>query len=442
MPKDSCVTHKRGYYLEFRRDYSDLFDGDHCCAILAAFFEFGTNGELARMRLANEDGEPWVKASMPSIFEETLGFYSIRRLQGRIDFLESSKIIKVSERSGKIRKYLLDSDRLTSLLASGSVISPENPGHLSWVDRASDKASDKKTENDGALNLKEEESINQNKTPVVPLPAPRKESQTLTPKQQQTVFLSRLKHGGVKLDWRHAEKKQAIEWLEGREESFEHILTALQLFLEDEYWKGEGLPWAAFKKQFLQFLEQALAAPAPEDSGVEVPATKANPPAAAVDAPSPAQSLNWLEEWNRLVPEQPTAPNSRKQLLVTFEAAGEDFRQNFEKICETARRVILDQGTKAAYLDLYWLCKYADGESAPNWHRLLFGNLRHMAVSRGAKSVSGPWVPGQPPPQGIWNDEDEATYRAWRAERIAAGEHHDPDLFAEEQVRAAKGGKP
>ncbi len=62
-------------------------------------------------------------------------------------------------------------------------------------------------------------------------------------------------------------------------------------------------------------------------------------------------------------------------------------------------------------------------------------NLRHMTRGSGGKSADGPWFPGMPTKGRTLTDEEEARYRAWRTERKAAGLHHDPDQFAEEQAK-------
>ena len=67
MAKDSCVYHHASYRVTIRKDYVDMFDGDHCAATLAWMLEFSTNGELHRLKMAEEDGEPWIKASMSSL---------------------------------------------------------------------------------------------------------------------------------------------------------------------------------------------------------------------------------------------------------------------------------------------------------------------------------------------------------------------------------------
>lgn len=132
MAKDSCVRHsQQSYYLELRRDYVDLFDGDHCAAVLLGFFEYMTNGEIARMKHAGETGDPWIKTSMPCMFEDTLGLYSIRALQQRIDRLMQSGILQVQTgRIGTINRYLFSYEMASSMLDSRKVISVESIGNF------------------------------------------------------------------------------------------------------------------------------------------------------------------------------------------------------------------------------------------------------------------------------------------------------------------------
>ena len=122
MPKDSCIEHVKGFYLEMRRDYVELFDGDHCSAALAAFFEWATTNEKARMRMAQETGEPWIKVSMPKLFDETVGLYSIRALQDRLDFFQENALVLVDDKAGTIRRYLLNISLINRLLSVGTVL--------------------------------------------------------------------------------------------------------------------------------------------------------------------------------------------------------------------------------------------------------------------------------------------------------------------------------
>lgn len=153
--------------------------------------------------------------------------------------------------------------------------------------------------------------------------------------------------------------------------------------------------------------------------------------AGGVEAAQAAVTRNWLEEWNRLVPEQPTEYNPKKNAKITVEATDPEFRDNFEKICAAAKQVIAKDGVKASYLTLYWICAYKDGENRPNWWRLVFGDLRGMAAVPGAKSnIGGPWNPSMPIDDT--NEEQVKQYRAWQDRRRAKGKHTDPDKAREE----------
>lgn len=149
-------------------------------------------------------------------------------------------------------------------------------------------------------------------------------------------------------------------------------------------------------------------------------------------ASEPVVARNWLGEWNRLVPEQLTEYNSKKNLHLTAESSGADFRENFDKIIAAAKVVISNDGVKASYLTLYWLCSYKDGEQRANWWRLLFGDLRGMGVSRTGKSNIGQtgWKPGMPAD----TVEHYDAYCVWKKERKKAGLHADPDRAAAEGI--------
>ena len=127
MPKDSCIDHPKGYYLEFRRDYVDLFDGDHCAAALMGYFEYATNGELARFKRAGETGEPWVRASVSELIEDTLSLYKTSSIQTRIDRLEKWGLLTIQQsRIGMPRNYLLNVKLTNKFLQDRKVLIVKN----------------------------------------------------------------------------------------------------------------------------------------------------------------------------------------------------------------------------------------------------------------------------------------------------------------------------
>lgn len=257
-----------------------------------------------------------------------------------------------------------------------------------------------------------------------------------TPRSLLTkIFLSRYSQNKwAKLDSARNDKSRAKVWLAGREEEPDDILAAQTCFFQDSYWHESMYPVSGFISQFPKYLDEAreilASAPADNAQDANVPEKVVFGTAATADAPTPAVQRNWLEEWNRLIPEQITEYSAKKHVkFVAVEQAGADFRDNFDKAVAAAKLVIAKDGVKAAYLDLYWLCAYKDGESRANWWRLLFGNLRHMAVGSGANSeIRGPWRPGI-----VCNsDEDFDAMRAWKEKRRAQNKHTDHELAAKE----------
>lgn len=149
MAKDSCIPHGDGYYIELRRDYIDLFDGDQCAATVLAYFEWMTNNEMAVIRNRGGSEEPWIKASMPFIHTETLGLFSIRSLQTRIDMLESHGILQTQKQMYSVTRYLLDHKKVVGLLKNRNVIRVHSIGKIAdqqpdniFADQAADCVAD------------------------------------------------------------------------------------------------------------------------------------------------------------------------------------------------------------------------------------------------------------------------------------------------------------
>lgn len=203
--------------------------------------------------------------------------------------------------------------------------------------------------------------------------------------------------------------------------------AALDGFHVNDWWKTANEPLLGFVKNPREWIPPYWsAADAQRAAGS---AEAAETPTGGTASPQPAVARNWLEEWNRLVPEQPTEYNPKKNVKLTVEATDPEFRDNFEKICAEARAAIAKKGKEASYLTIYWLCSTKDGEQRPNWWRMLFGDLQHMGALPGAKSnIGGPWKPGMP----IETEETTKEYRAWQVRRIAKGKHGDPDRAAAE----------
>lgn len=119
MAKDSCVSHYASYRVTIRQDYVDMFDGDHCAATLMWILEFATNGEIHRLKMAEESGDPWIKASLKSLTADAIGLYSERSIADRLAWIRDLGF--VASRSpglGQVNSYLLDFKMVSESLKS------------------------------------------------------------------------------------------------------------------------------------------------------------------------------------------------------------------------------------------------------------------------------------------------------------------------------------
>lgn len=261
MAKDSCIIHSQSsYYIELREDFFNLFDGDHCSGVLLSLFEFLTNIELTRFRLSGEDGEPWVKASMPKIYEETLGLYSIRALQSRIDFIEKCGFIKSTGDAGSVKRYLLAFEAVSEAIKGKRIYNVKNPGNFAAPAKPSAKPSAKTTENRGALNLKVESSI-LDLTHTEEVASPN-EDLNLTEGKLTNVCWSMIVRARPKPVTNYDKQKQANErrdfggWIaeQRKEYSQAQVHGGVSGYSRDPYWLEKGLPFAGLRSQFVQYV--------------------------------------------------------------------------------------------------------------------------------------------------------------------------------------------
>jgi hypothetical protein len=392
VPKDSCIRHKRGYYLELRRDYVDLFEGDHCAALLMGFFEFATNGEIARLeRTGDFAGEPWIRASMHSIVDETLGLYSIRSIQDRMDFLETVGILTVEEKSGRVRRYLLNQKFVNHSLDIGARL---DPGKIAGVVEThtpaepSAKPSAILPGSGGVLNLKEESLITNHKNlPKVSSDLEEKYS----PKLLQKLFFSRYKHSkGTKLDSRQGDKPRTAQWLAEQSVPGGEILAALDVFLQDDYWRDQHFPLSAFRKQFQTYLGHVRNGSYdfnPPSIGEADPMLwkGVSVPSKSIILAAPEIQHDYVQIWNELVPEAPITDWHDSRDGIPLSAAKNDptFTERFREMCDIAGAIHRARKAEASWLTLRWVLRTKKGESAPNYWKLLT-DLKGMATATGS----------------------------------------------------------
>src|SRR5438876_6145 len=117
MPRESCLSHRRGDKIVLIRDsFVRLFAGDHCCAAILGLLEYLTTNELERMEKAEETGNPWIRASLNQICADMMDHYSRRMIQDRLSRMKDWEILATdANRLGAINSYLLNVDRVNQL---------------------------------------------------------------------------------------------------------------------------------------------------------------------------------------------------------------------------------------------------------------------------------------------------------------------------------------
>jgi len=353
MAKDSCINHTQSsYYVELREDFVNLFDGDHCAGVILSLFEFMTNNKLAEFRLASEDDkEPWVKASMSRIYEETLGLYSIRALQSRIDFIENCGLIKIDDKAGFVKRYLLDFRAVSEAIKTRRIYNYKDPGNFAGVAGPSAKPSAKKTENDPVLNLKVVSSILDHPHTVEPAPVAYKENQN--PDRTVSMCWGILKRARPKPATRWDKQKECSEksllkeFISEQAEQYsqDDIMDGLNRYTEDPHWLEKGLPVAGFRSQFNQFVNGrtngAFSAPIAPSASNRVSSQSQNGSRSGHTLFA-GQEEEFVTDCNRIVQSAPAvtkgdfnSPEWRR--ILTGEAAQEPLRT---KILEKLEQVI------------------------------------------------------------------------------------------------------
>lgn len=392
MPKDSCVAHHDGFYLEVRRDYINLFDGDRCAAVLMGFFEFATNGELARMRLSGEDGEPWIRASMSSIYEETLGIYSIRLLQDKLDWIEMCGLVKHEEGPRNIaRRYLLNFALLTEYLKSRKVLNDtpsDRQNCRSGKIAGPAELPTKLPITGGVLNLKEESLITDN-TPYSP--SLEETQENLYPEDPIDSFTKGLyrRHGRGKpkfTDRFGNDLKEALRFEEAKRGSTPVRQALVDYVRRDDDWVKVN-KWPLYAALvIIRKLPTVTRPPEPSPASVlpvrggAAPPTSANAPAAPYNASK--REIVFVEQlpelavkWNQIVkhgePVKVWSKGSRDHKNLQSCMEEDEFVRNQEEILEKTEQILAEAvEDNAWFVNFGWLFKEG------NWTKVLNGNYR------------------------------------------------------------------
>lgn len=364
--RESCIQHRaKERMVIIRESYVELFDGDHCAAAVLAFLEFLTNGEMARMKMAEEEGEPWVKASMSRVVSEMMNHYSARSVQKSIDAMVGKGILGESQsRIGKIKSYLLDVDRVNDLLRRRCVIgkiADDEP-----TSEATSAATSAKLPMKPAA-IKEEvesikvESINtespqpllESKTQTSNPTTPTDEKEESNPRLGAMAECSESQQVPVDDDGVPQEEKPKSRWPKRR-------------------WtpKGQRQP-----KPLALSAPRFLREPAGE-SEADMPAARRAPapsptPASVADA-SAMEALK--AKWNEAIPQRPVKFPPRCSVDPMM-------AERFDDICAKAKALIAT-GSKTTFVTLF--SRHAE-TGLLYWQRLLNGDFDFLLEPGGGK---------------------------------------------------------
>lgn len=372
LPKDSCVEHPQGYFLCLRRDYIEMVD-DHCAAVLLAYFEFMTNGELTRIRNAGENTKPWVKASMRSIAEETLGLYSVRALQERLDQLESSQILHTRGENGAVREYLFDYQKVSKLLRDrdkvdlgtpailpglcseptpailpgSSAILPGYPGNSAGVE--------------GCYKEEEQERIKNLKTPIVPF----LDYDDVVARYKAFRGLPRPKRSDIE----QYREGWSVEISPGE------LYAALSAFQAAPAMKEKKHPFGMFAKDPRKWIPRDYNATQRDETPTEV--VRPTPPVADASTVALVNSppVDIVAAWNSVVtsgaPVEIWKPD-QKMREDYFAAIGDSrFVENMSKILDRCQAAHVANPDGASWLTFRWMLA--------NWPRILNGEIRWVS---------------------------------------------------------------
>jgi hypothetical protein len=431
MPKTTLIKHPESqYYLTLRRHIIEMFSGDHCAAALFSFFEFATNGELARMERSNQAGDPWITATMPSIFNDTVGLYSVRRLQERIAWMAKLGFVTEVCVPGKINRYLFDIARANKAIVTTEVFQFD-PGQMSALKNFEKQPDPGQTigqtigqmsDGGGVLDSKEEELRTEElNTPIPPFfsetenqkpssselgeqefkPTPPAPSPTCTakvellatpvdPKETTRLIASKLKQGGAKP---RAEDKRKIgeELLRlDPDVTEEQVLSIADEFLVETYWHNYYHPASAFPKFLQDSLDEA-----PRIHTTKAAASQAQSPGLlpSTDTPNSPTGLGmpvlpiWVERWNQAGLPKTITWNGHSPKAKLAEAEKDpEFVQHYQEILERCATMIRVGHPYININDFSWLFKKSKDADNQNWYRVYKGDFAWAEKPKTANS--------------------------------------------------------
>lgn len=384
---ERCIKHQQKYHIQVRKEYVEMMDGDTCSAILIWLFDFLDDNETTRMRVAEEEGIPWIKASFSSITQSLLGLYAERSIRDRIHFLRGLGILKVAPHSGKINLYQIDIDVLNEALTKRKIFTFD-PGKIAGVPTDGKIAVEDETPAKPPAKLPGSEdlsiSVLERRKDAAAADAPpepvSEESQTL-PEESVATFRD------FRVVWEKAlgrmsagERGKATEYFSSVRMSVAALTGAVERFAS---WLGKKKnirdPLAFFFKNPQSWGD--FESPLVNGSGLY----RAKRWAEKVDALPPSSVSATVDEseyprrWNEVVKAAPIdySPRNgpRKPLLECI--ANPDFVSRFDEVCELAQRIHEARGKEASWITFPFILGNSNGKGY-GWWRVLT-EFRSMA---------------------------------------------------------------
>ena len=405
MPKDACLNHKIGYFVQTRQDYSEMFNGDHCAAVLMWVLEYFTNNELNRKRSAKEDGPPWVRMSISQIEVELLSAFSRRALQERLNFLRNSGLVLAREQpSGKVNEYLLNLVEIQKLLDSGARMDVASDlCKIALVEKAEDQCA-AECKNDAEIALvgdalhkevrskKEEEEL-----PVVPLQD--FEFENIYPEDDVIKFVtdaySRKSHRESLDNLKAKSSERLCEQIRQaeRDHDVEPFRFGLLAYLSSssDWVRQEKWPIRGFLSKVDEYIPSLPQngnghGKASHPAAVDLPPVVLEPLAqpALPGLPYPCQ------EWNRVVTAgEPVEDWTRRDKPLEVALNDPDFLAKLPKILERCQAARSGNEEMTRHVNFRWLLKPSKKISGvENWYAVLTGDLAWAKEKKGGPRKS------------------------------------------------------
>lgn len=411
----SCVRHSNNHFVQLRQDYLEMFEGDQCCAALAWLFEFQTDNEMSRLRLAEEDGEPWLSMSVNRIQSELLDTFKARAIKLRVAFFRQHELIQVdSGKGGQVNRYLFEGDLVSDFLSKRKRLPFAECTPCTQVENsvndiaegAAECTAEGTAEGTTCTHYKEVEYRIQ-KEEELPPPVPATQTSSLDLEDDPITFVQnayKRENRRAKLDNLRARSgERTCEGIRRAESQWGAVefRGALIAYLSDasEWLREKRWPVHVFLKQVGKYVPDSPQAPrasrqdGPGSIAAHASATYLPPPADAglktgVVFPELPELPFAAQEWNRVVTAAPPVDQwTRRDESLTAAVTDSDFLAALPQVLASCQSAFESQNASDVdWLNFRWLLRKKDKSAPENWYRIRSGEMNWLRHKRGASS--------------------------------------------------------